>query len=147
MTIRSDIVDAIIAELNAAPPSDVPLATTRRWIPDVPIDDPLIAVFPNEEEVTFPSGRLSGVARRGTLFSIQAIYPTDDVDGVDKITEQALAHIVATLGESNLGGLANSVIERGTTWQVEKMEHLVMIATVRFEVDYQTKRNDATVQA
>lgn len=146
MTIRSDIRDAVIAALNNGTPSNVPAATKRRWIPGERLSEPIMAVFYVSEDTTLQS-RTAGVSQRALRLSIQIVYLSDDIDGVDDLVEEAAAWVIEALADSNLNGLASWVQEVGTAWEAVKMERVYMVAQVQIDVNYQTKRSDLYAQA
>src|SRR5690349_15660597 len=102
MTVRQDIRDRVILELNAAPPSGVPQATRRRYVPGTRLTEPRIAVFFIEEPTSRQGGRAGALAQRRLTIAVQAVLPVENPEGSDEAMEPLLAHIVATLGATTL---------------------------------------------
>lgn len=142
MTVSLDIRDAVMTALNADIPSDVPAATKRRVMPGEPVRASFIAVFLGEEPAS-NRGRDDPLTRRRLEVLIELGAVTDDLAQVDDIIEPLRAHVVERLGDTNLGGLAHQVTERGVTERTAyKLDFYNALVIVTFDVDYQTKRAD-----
>lgn len=146
MTVRQDCRDACITLLNTARPSDVPEAGKRRFAPGERITDPRIAVFFGEEQTAQPGGSRSPIAARSLIMAVQAIVAVETPAEADDACETLLAWIVEQLGNTALGGLATNVRELGTLWQQggDATSLFYLVATTRWQVDFQTLRADLT---
>lgn len=146
MTIRQQIRDAAIVELNDQPPTGVPLCGKRRYIPGEKITSPRLAAFFGEEDVTQPQGRSGPLARRNLILVLQAIAVVQRPEEADDAIEPMLAHIVDVMGETNLGGLATGIAEISTLWATGEASVFVIAALTRWRIEYQTLRNDLNVK-
>lgn len=145
MSRRQDLRDAAIAALNAAPPTGVPACTKRRFIPGEQLREPRLAAFFAEEEARRPAGAAGPITHRGLTLVIQAMTTVEDPEDADDAIEPMLEHIVAVMGDTNLGGLALNVLELGTLWAASNEGGRVyVVALTRWKLDFQTKRNDLT---
>ena len=147
MSRRLQIRDAIVAALNTDTPSDIPAATTRRWVPGIPLTEPLISVFFSVEPVAAPVTRNFGVAVRSLSVVVQCIVPVESEALTDDAVEPMLNWAVRTLGLNTLGGLVHSIREERTDWTPLKADLIYMVAAVTFAMDYQTKRDDMDAEA
>lgn len=144
-TLAIDIVEAIIELLNTDVPSDVPTATNRRVIPPEPFREPLIAVFlgPQPSQPAGGSTR-SPIADRERVVWVQTGIVTDDVTQIDTLLELLHKHVVSKLGDTNLGGLATDVQQRGIVHPDEPFVYGLdlynAVQRVRFDVRYQSAR-------
>lgn len=145
MTVRSDIRDQVIAELNADLPTGVPEASRRRYVPGTKLDAARIAVFFVEEPVSRPGSRAMPIVQRKLTVAVQCVLPVEDPEDADDAMESLLEHVVARLGDTYLGGLATDMRELGTQWAGDSSTGLyVFMALTRWEVEYQTQRADLT---
>jgi hypothetical protein len=143
VTVALEIRDAVIEALNDAPLSGVPQASKRRVMPGEPIEESFIAVFLDDEAVSYPGNERGPLTARNMGLLIEHGIVTDDLSAVDDLIEPLREHVVERLGDTNLGGLATSVIERGIPEGgrlVWKLDRYNAICIVRFEVRYQTAR-------
>lgn len=145
MTVSLDIRDAVIEALNAALPAGIPVASKRRVMPGEPVTEPFIAVFLGQEPVSYPGGSRAPIAQRELEVMIELGIVTDDITQIDDLIEPMRAHLVDRLGDTNLSGLATAVNERGIPEGgrlVYKLDLYNALTFVRFDVRYQTKRDD-----
>ena len=147
MSLRKDIRDRVLLELNAAPrPDDVPAATGRRWSPGMEMPEPIIQIFCIEEPVNIVGGRSGAVANRGLQLAVQCMVSTSTPAISDDVLEPMLEHVIQRLGDTKLNGLVTSFQEERTTWEVAKVDRYYLSAMVIFGVDYQTKRNNLSAK-
>lgn len=144
MTIRQQIRDQVIAELNDDRPSDIPEATKRRYIPGDRLAAPRIAVFFINEPTRPATNRHSPLTSRELFIATQCLNLVENVEDVDDSVEPLLAWVTQVLGSSNLAGLALDIEEAGTQWEVQYADCVYVAATTRWRVAYQTLRNDLT---
>jgi hypothetical protein len=145
-SIRLQIRDRIITELNTSRPGDVPAATKRRWMPGEPITESRIAVFFIEEANRLPS-RTAGIAARSLQVAVQCVTAVAEPDEADDAVEPMIDWAVKVLADSNLNDLASWVEEVATRWSVAQMDRVYVAVTVVFQVNFQTKRTDMEKQA
>lgn len=147
MSVRKDIRDRVILELNAAPPAGVPEATRRRYVPGTVVSDPRLAVFFLEEEVSDAgAGSNSPVVRRAMFYGIQAVASVEDPADADDALDPLLEHVVAIMGETRLNGLATKIKEVSTIWQTGEAGLFVIAALTRWRIEFQTRRADLTLK-
>ena len=145
MSVRDQIRDRVITELNAANPTGVPDATKRRYIPGSKIVEPRIAVFFAEEQTSRVNGRGGNLTRRNLTIAVQAVIVVEDPADADDTMEPLLEHVVDVLGDTTLAGLATDVEEVGTQWGGDSSSGLyILMAIMRWRVEFQTVRNDLT---
>lgn len=145
MTVRQDIRDRVIADLNAAPPTGVPMTTKRRYMPGEKINTARMAAFFAEEEASRPGGAAGPITRRVLTLALQAVVCVEDPAQADDAIEPLLAHIVDMMGDTNLGGLATNVAEVSTLWASDNQSGVfILMALTRWRIEYQTKRDDLT---
>lgn len=145
MSVRDQIRDRMITELNASNPTGVPDATKRRYIPGQKITGPRIAVFFAEELTERVGGRGSSLTRRNFTIAVQCVILVEDPADADDTMEPLLEHVVGVLGDTNLAGLATDVAEVGTQWGGDSSSGLyILMAIMRWRVEFQTVRNDLT---
>lgn len=143
MSVRQDIRDRAITELNAAPPTGVPNTTKRRYVPGEKITEPRIAAFFAEEEVSRVGGPASALTKRSFIIALQAIVIVEDPEDADDACEPLLEHVVNVMGDTNLAGLALSVTELSTLWaSANSSAGFILAAMTRWRIDYQTVKND-----
>jgi hypothetical protein len=141
VTIRQQIRDQVIAELNAAPPTGVPEATKRRFVPGQRLPEPRLAVFfgPTENVARKPG---FPVKDRELVISIQGAVAVENPADADDALEPILAHVVDVMNGTNLTGLATEVTELGTEWASGAADLFYHAGVIRYLVRFQTKRND-----
>lgn len=145
LTIRQRCRDEAIAELNAAPPTGIPQATMRRYIPGQKITEPRIACFFGNEDPSRPLGAGGPLTKREFMLAVQCVVIVEDPKDADDTMEPLLAHIVKTLGATNLDKLATNVEEKGTTWAGSNDgAAFILAALTLWKITYQTLRNDLT---
>lgn len=145
MTVSIEIRDAVIARLNDSLPSGIPAATKRRVMPGEPVREAFIAVFLDDEQVTYPGNKRGPLTARAMGVMIELGVVTDDLAEVDDLTEPLRAHVVERLGETNLEDLATAVSEVGIPERgrlAYKLDLYNALTFVRYVVDYQTARAD-----
>lgn len=144
MSIRLQIRDQIIAELNTAPPVGVPEATKRRWVPGQQLREPRLAVFFGPTETLDPPRTGFPLNDRTLIVSIQAAVAVEDPASADDEVEPLLAHVVKVLGNTSLNKLATKVEEQGTEWASGQAGLFYHAGITRYAVRFQTRRGDLT---
>ena len=142
-TVSLQIRDAVIDALNDAPLSGVPQASKRRVMPGEPVRESFIAVFLDDEAVTYPGNERGPLTARNMGVMIELGIVTDDLSAVDDLIEPLREHVIERLGDTNLDGLATSVIERGIPEGgrvVYKLDLYNALCFIRFDLRYQTAR-------
>lgn len=143
MSVRQQIRDRAILELNAAPATGVPTTTKRRFIPGEKLTEPRIAAFFAEEEASRVGGPGSALTKRDFILALQAIVVVENPADADDTIEPLLEHIVAVMGDTNLAGLALEVSEIGTLWaSANDAGAFILVAMTRWRIKFQTVRND-----
>lgn len=145
MTLRIDILDELIAVLNANLPVDIPGATKRRWIPGAPIRQPAIAVFFLNEDAE-QRNKDWPVTRRSLRVVVQCLTLCDEPEDMDGEVEPLLAHVVSRLGFYTSPKVMNTQ-ELNTKWEFGQMDKIYIAGSIVFNVDYQTNRTDTTKQS
>lgn len=148
MTSRRILVrDRMITELNTPLPSNVPLATKRRWLPGLPLTEARIALYFGKEGNTLPQQRHSRIAHRGLAIGVQCAVTVTDIEEADDTVEPLLVHVIDRLSDSTLNNLATDIEEVQTEWEVFKGDLFYVVATLFLQVNYQTARGDITSKA
>lgn len=142
MSIRQQIRDQIITELNTDRPTDVPECTKRRYVPGELLRAPRIAVFFRRDPARPATGRHSPLVARELFISTQCLNLVEDPADIDDSVEPFLTWITSVLGETNLDGLAHEIEEGETTWEVQYGDCIYVAATTLWRVSYQTLRNN-----
>jgi hypothetical protein len=142
-------VGAAIVLLNTDRPDGIPEVSNKRVFPGDPIVEsaPRMAVFLGDESIDAPmqSSSQDRMTRRRTAIAVQCAASVDEVEQLDRSVDAMLNWATATLGQTRLGGLVHFCRETGTTRRSEYKEVYTMIATRIFELSFQTRRNDSTV--
>jgi hypothetical protein len=145
-TIRQQLRDQLITELNEAPPTGVPEASKRRFVPGQRLPEPRLAVFFGPNETVARKAAPFPVKDRELVISIQAAVAVEDPAEADDAVEPLLAHVADVLNGSNLAGLATEVEELGTEWASGSADLFYHAGVVRYRVRFQTKRNDLSAK-
>jgi hypothetical protein len=143
VSIRSEIRDQAIVELNASPPVDVPNCGKRRYSPGEKTNAPRMAAFFGEED---SKPVASVLTKRDLILVIQAIAVVENPEDADDAVEPMLEHITSVMGETNLNGLAHGITEISTLWATGEAQVFIIVALTRWRIGYQTKRNDLTAK-
>lgn len=146
MTIRLQILEAIVTRLNTDRPSGIPLATKRRAYEGEPLDGPQIGVFLGEETVKPIGGRWGKFVERAQQFFVQCRDVTESNEELDVISEPLLAWATRALAGQDLGQLAHDIQEARIHRVPQKVDRFVQVAIAEFVVNYQTRRDDQTLQ-
>lgn len=142
MTIRQQIRDQAIVEINAARPIDVPACGKRRYSPGEKTNAPRMAAFFGEEDSKQVGGAAGVLTKRDLILVIQAIATVENPEDADDAVEPMLEHITAIMGETNLNNLATGVTEISTLWATGEAQVFIIVALTRWRIAFQTKRND-----
>jgi len=141
-TVRQEVRDAVIAALNDARDPDLPEATKRRWVPGQANRCPSIGVFFLQEQPRQIGGRHGGLVERPLQIGAQCVVAVSSPDLADDAVEPLLAHVVERLGSTTLSGLALDVEELGTKWEHAQMDRFYLAATMTWQINFQTRRDD-----
>jgi hypothetical protein len=147
VSVRQQLRDTAIAELNAAPPTGVPECGKRRYIPGENTSEARLAAFFGEEDASRPQGAGGALTKRTLTLVIQGIVVVERPEQADDAMEPLLEHVVAIMGNTNLGGLATDVAEVSTLWASAESGRFILVALTRWKIQYQTKRNDLTARS
>jgi hypothetical protein len=148
MSVRTEIRDQAIQELNTDRPTDVPECTRRRFIPGEKIRAARLAAFFQDEDADQVGGDSGPLTERNMVLLIQAIVPVELPEEADDAIEPLLEHIVATLGDTKLSGKALGVRELNTLWATANDGGVfVIVALTRWRIRYYTRKNDLTKRA
>lgn len=140
MSIRQQIRDRIITELNTDRPTDMPEATKRRYVPGELLTGPRIAVFFRREAARPATNRHSPLTARDLVIATQSLNFVEDASDIDDSVEPLMEWITRILGNSNLDGLAHDIEEGETVWEVQYADCIYVAATTLWTVSYQTRR-------
>ena len=141
------VIEAVIAALNEAPPSDIPDADGDAWLQGMPLEAPRIGVVPAKEQNTLPQRRHSQIAHRGLVVSVQCAAPAESVSQARQAIAPMAAHVIASLSHSTLDDLATDIEELERAWEYFKADLIYGVHTIFFQVNYQTARGDLTRKA
>lgn len=143
MSVRQQIRDRAILELNTDTPTGVPATTKRRFIPGEKLRTPRLAAYFAEEEANKVGGASGALVKRDFVLALQASIVVDDPEDADDAMEPLLEHVVATMGDTNLAGLALEVSEIGTLWASgNDAGAFILVAMTRWRIKFQTVKND-----
>lgn len=146
MSIREQIIQAAVSALNADRPAGVPECTRVSALAVASKALPRFSVYPVKEE-TQRINRGAICRRTFTLrVECQAAALVMGPEPVDALVDVMLEHATRTLAGNELGGLANSVEEAGTEWEIVAADMLVCGAVIDFVIEYQTLHNDQSQQ-
>jgi len=145
-TIRALVRDNAIEELNSQAPTGIPECGKRRYIPGENTVEPRLAAFFGEEDTSRPQGSGGAIVNRELILAIQCIIVCERPDEADDIMEPLLEHVVAVMGDTNLGGFATDVAELSTLWASAQIPagRFVLVALTRWKIRFSTKRADLT---
>ena len=132
-SIREQIMQAVIAELNVSVPTGIPQATRMRVTAYEPDELPAITVYPEREEVSNINGRWGQVVQRTMSIRVDC-----RAIGGDDALDPLIVHVVGMLAGTTLGGLVQDIQERMTDWQFDEADALYGLASVGFEIRYTT---------
>lgn len=143
MTVRQQLRDNAITALNATNPTGVPECGKRRYVPGENTTEPRLAAFFGEEDASRPQGAGGAITKRAMTLVIQGVVVVERPEQADDAMEPLLAHVVAIMGDTNLGGLATDVAEISTLWASgENGGRFILVALTRWKIQYQTNRSD-----
>lgn len=149
-TIRSQIVDAIVATLNepsGRPTGLSPVVRCQLSKPRVAPGVSWIFVRSGEDEV-----RPVGTGTRGTMREhaftviVDCIAPGDNATPADKAVDPLIAWCVKQLDEATLGGLAFDLREMGTAYTYRQGDYPLCRARISFVVRHTTKSGNAELK-
>jgi hypothetical protein len=143
-TVREQILDAVVAALNAAPPAGVPTTTRTQISVSEQIDLPSISVYPVREEVNSSPehlGRFGPLIERTLYIRIMVIVAGDVPDSA---ADPIVGYVSGTLSGASLGGLVNDSVEHGSEWLYSEVNQRECGVLIDFRLDYQTSRTDPT---
>ena len=146
MSIRQQIRDRAIEEINAGLPTGVPECGKRRFVPGEKTNAARMAAFFGEEDTKQPGGRAGPLAKRELILVIQAIAVVERPEEADDAVEPMLEHITSVMGDTNLDGLALGVSEISTLWATGEASMFIVAALTRWRIEYQTVRNNLSAQ-
>jgi len=146
-TIRQQILDEILDLLNFGRPSDVPLATSRRWLLGDDVDLPAISVWVIEETRRRGqrSARFGGPDERTLKVAIQVVYAGEHNASAERQIDEYIEHVDDVLGDTTITDLAHQVVVDRITWEVVQQDVTYVVATAECLIQYQTTRGDSSL--
>lgn len=143
-TVRNQIIEAALLQLNTSAPGGMPVATRLRMAPYEINELPALNVFPVREEVRGDKlGRWGPIVER--TFTMRVLIHASGSDAVS--ADLALDPIVAwvsTLGGQQFGGLAIDTEESMLEWLYEEEDLSYTSLAIDFRVVYKTLKSDQT---
>lgn len=149
MTLRKQIVAAIITKLNTNTPVGVPAAVPYHLLKLEPTALPSICVYSTEEEVEpQPKPSLQPVLSKRTLrVAVECREKADIGTSVDDAVDPLAAWVVKALGGQTQTSLYHVITEDRTDIERSLSDHAYIVVTITFRVAYQTKAGDAEAWA
>lgn len=149
MTLRKQIVAAIITKLNTSTPVGVPQAIPYHLLKLEPAALPSICVYSTEEEVEAqPRPAVQPVLAKRTLRVVVECREKADIGtSVDDAVDPLCAWVVKALGGQTQAGLYHVITEDRTDVERSISDHGYIVVTITFRVSYQTKAGDAEAWA
>lgn len=148
-TIREQILAAMLAALNDAPPAGIPAAVRSGLHP---VDNsellPSIILRPMREEVQPVDGnRYNYMVQRQMTVRIEVRGAGDPVDqALDPMLVWVSQKLSGNLyPDGNGRNLANDTVEASTEWEYSDMDAQMAMAMVDFTIWYNTARTDASL--
>jgi hypothetical protein len=156
-SVRETLMAAVISALNGTGhPSNITAQRERT----VQIDStaiPGIIVKEEDEDVTRAPNAGGPIVKRSLTIKVEVraagVLPTGQgatysppAREADPLVTWCVKALVPARGVSGaLGGLANDVQETGVSWSRDQADTPVVKVTLTFVIDYQTRRDDATL--
>jgi hypothetical protein len=142
-TIREQIIEAAVTAVNTGAPVGVPACVRTQMQPAEQAQLPAMTCYPFREEVVDnKTGRWSPLIVR-TMYLRFVVYASGNP--ADGALDPIVLWIGQKLGGSQLGGLAQDVMEHELNWQYDEGNFSVAAVGVDFRVTYQTLRNDPSL--
>jgi len=150
-TIREQIVAAAVTALNTDRPAEVPEFVRTRLDSPGPDQLPVNTVYQATETVeAMGESRARRTSRgplvkRSVMLSIEALTKADGTTEPDKAADATIAWVTKTLAAAGrFNGLANDPAdEMGTKFEYEQGESSFCRATMTFNIEYQSRVDDA----
>lgn len=140
-TVREQIIQAIIEQLNTGRPAGVPEITRLDMEPKQPNQLPAMTIFALREEVVGnTAGRWGHIVMR--RMTVRVVMEAEG-DLPDQALDPMLAW-VSMLGGSRLGGLAVDVEEQQLEWAFEYADSPYASVALDLVVEYVTNKADST---
>lgn len=149
-SIREQILAAIVAALNVAPPVGVPVAIRARLDAPTASQLPAITVYPFAKSTRRPHGRTSPILDRKLVVCVEILSASSPTQTADQGLDPSYTHVANTLNGSRLGNLASDVIESEEMAPFEygqSTDASFCRDPVLFDVSYTTRASDASVKA
>jgi hypothetical protein len=149
-SVRKQIVDMAIAQINTSAPSGVPAANDTRLESYQPSELPAITVFEIREEGESEKSSRWGylIKRTFTLrIEIRVASDSDTVssrEAIDPIYVWVAQQTASAYQQPAFGGLAESCYETLLEWQYADSDQGYTLLQIDFRVEYSTLRNDPT---
>jgi hypothetical protein len=149
-SVRKQIVDMAIAQINTSAPAGVPTADDTRLESYSPSELPAITVFEiREEGETEKESRWGYFVKRTFTLRIE-IRVASDSDTVkaraalDPLYVWVAQKTASAYQQPAFGGLAESAYETLLEWQYADSDQGYTLLQIDFRVEYSTLRNDPT---
>ena len=148
MSVRQDIINAVIEYLNTNRPPDVPEARDRRPAPNGPITESEINVFMLDETTRVKGGAHGPLYQKILTVIVECRDVTTDPEAVNEVVEPLLIWASRALNNSDsLGRRATNLMETGVVWVPVYMEKIYATARMSFSIEYQVNRKDPNLNA
>jgi hypothetical protein len=144
-SVRSQIVSAAIAAINASPPVGVPTADDTRLESYTAGELPAISVFEIREEAeTEKEGRWSYFVKRTFTLRVEVRIAATVALAARATMDPLYVWIGQQLGGSQFGGLAEDCYEALLEWQYAAEDQPYTLLQIDFRVLYSTIKTDPT---
>lgn len=144
MSIRDNVLTAVVTALNTDRPGNVPAARRRRFSAMETASLPVIDVAPVKEHVAPVGGRAGPLVKRSLEFVVR-VWTSGDAPEIK--ADVAAAWATKALANNRLGGLVHDIEEMGTEWQARPMDSVFGATEIHFLAQYQTKTTDQEATA
>ena len=144
MTIREQILKAMLGALNTGAPSGVPVVQRLRATNIEPADLPDGVLVPGPEAAKRVHERTGALVERSLTVFLTWRAAGDATKGPDEATDPLFAWGTKALAGNRLGGLVISVEETGVPrWDFSSKDRFYVSVPQQFEVTYTTRIGDA----
>lgn len=142
MTLRQQIVNAIIVQLNTGRPPDVPPAEPLRTVALDTDSLDAVLVYRLRDVSNDVGGRRGQIVKRQLELAIEHWAQERESVAADEAVEPYLAWSVKALTDQSLGGLVSFIREAETNFAFGVAQRGYCLATLTLLVDYQQRADD-----
>lgn len=144
-SVRSQIVTAAIAAINASPPGGVPTADDTRLESYTAAELPAVSVFELREQAeTEKEGRWSYFVKRSFTMRIEIRIAATVALAARATLDPIYVWIGQKLGGNQFSGLAEDCYEELLEWQYAAEDQPYTLLQLDFRVLYSTIKSDPT---